>query len=70
MEQILFRNLDMLEKIERRLNKECKMLGTVVGIVLILIVLAITFLSVYVAFTWGLHAIDWILRNFFGFRLF
>ena len=65
-----FNTLDKLETVERKLNKKCNMLGTIAGIFLILLTVAITIFSIYIIVNLSSYALDQILREFFNIILF
>lgn len=65
-----FNALDKLEIVERKLNNKCNMLGTITGIFLILLTVAITIFSIYIIVNLSSYALDQILREFFNIRLF
>lgn len=66
MENLLLNTMDKLESIERKYG----MIGTAIGIALIIIILAGIIAGVYALVVTGSHAIDWVLREFFGIKLF
>ena len=66
MENLLLNTMDKLETIERKYG----MIGTAIGIALILIILAGIIAGIYALVVTGSHAIDWVLREFFGIKLF
>lgn len=66
MENLLLNTMDKLETIERKYG----MIGTAIGIALIIIILAGIIAGIYALVVTGSHAIDWVLREFFGIKLF
>lgn len=66
MENMILRNLDRLEKLE----KEYGMIGTVIGVALILLVLALMIFGIKIVLTVGFETLDSILRKFFDIKLF
>lgn len=63
---VVFVTLNKLEAIERKYG----MIGTIFGIFLIVLTIMATIFSIYVIVNGSFHILDWICKEFFGFKLF
>lgn len=66
MNNYILSKLDKLESIERRYGT----LGTVIGVILIMLTLAVTVFIISHTLKFSFSVIQWIFTNFFGFKLF
>lgn len=66
MNNYIILTLDKLESIERRYGT----LGTVIGVILIILTIAATVLTISFTLKFSFVVIQWIFTNFFGFKLF
>lgn len=66
MNNYILMTLDRLESIERRYGT----LGTVIGVILIILTLVVTVFIISHTLKFSFAVIQWIFTNFFGFKLF
>lgn len=66
MSNYIIMTLDRLEGIERRYGT----LGTVLGVILIILTIVATVFVINFTLKFSFATIQWILTNFFGFKLF
>ena len=66
MNNYILMTLDKLESIERKYGT----LGTVIGVILIILTLAVTAFIISHTLKFSFAVIQWIFTNFFGFKLF